>query len=145
MKLVSLENLSKYNELLNQKTVKTVNSIKPDSNGNVNISSNDTNIVGVTNNRNLGEIFYSALPRESSQVHLLDGSILTDSTELYDYLESIKDSNPDLFTTDSEFNSEVESTGKCTVGLGWIQLVYCCTVLSHFVRILACLHADWKR
>ena len=35
MKLVSLENLSKYNELLNQKTVKSVNSIKPDSNGNV--------------------------------------------------------------------------------------------------------------
>ena len=73
-----------------------------------------TNIVGVTDNRNLGEIFYSALPLESSQVHLLDGSVLTDATELYDYLESIKDSHPDLFTTDSEFNSEVESTGKCS-------------------------------
>ena len=73
-----------------------------------------TNIVGVTNNRNLGEIFYSALPLESSQVHSLDGSVLTDSSELYDYLESIKDSHPDLFTTDSEFNSEVESTGKCS-------------------------------
>ncbi len=94
--------------------VKSVNSITPDSNGNVNISSNGTNIVGVTNNRNLGEIFYSALPLESSQVHLLDGSVLTDSSELYDYLESIKDTNPDLFTTDSEFNSEVESTGKCS-------------------------------
>lgn len=35
MKLVSFENLSKYNELLNQKTVRSVNSIKPDSNGNV--------------------------------------------------------------------------------------------------------------
>ena len=35
MKLVSLENLSKYNELLSQKTVKSVNSIKPNSNGNV--------------------------------------------------------------------------------------------------------------
>lgn len=73
-----------------------------------------TNIVGVTDNRNLGEIFYSALPQTSSQVHLLDGSVLTDATELYDYLESIKDSHPDLFTTDSEFNSEVESTGKCS-------------------------------
>ena len=73
-----------------------------------------TNIVGVTDNRNLGEIFYSALPLESSQVHLLDGSVLTDATELYDYLESIKDTNPDLFTTDEEFNSEVESTGKCS-------------------------------
>ena len=37
MKLVSLENLSKYNELLSQKTVKSVNSVKPDSNGNVTI------------------------------------------------------------------------------------------------------------
>lgn len=37
MKLVSLENLSKYNELLNQKTVKSVNSVKPDSNGNIEI------------------------------------------------------------------------------------------------------------
>ena len=37
MKLVSLENLSKYNELLNQKTVKSVNSVKPDSNGNVSL------------------------------------------------------------------------------------------------------------
>ena len=35
MKLVSFENLSKYNELLNQKTVKSVNSVKPDSTGNV--------------------------------------------------------------------------------------------------------------
>lgn len=96
--------------------VKSINSVKPDENGNVDITipKPTTNIVGVTDNRNLGEIFYSALPLESSQVHLLDGSVLTDSSELYDYLESIKDSNPDLFTTDEEFNSEVESTGKCS-------------------------------
>ena len=94
--------------------VKSVNSITPDADGNVNISSNGTNIVGVTNNRNLGEIFTSSVPIESSQVHSLDGSVLTDSTELYDYLESLKDSNPNLFTTDSEFNSEVETTGKCS-------------------------------
>lgn len=35
MKLVTFENLSKYNELLSQKTVRSVNSVKPDSNGNV--------------------------------------------------------------------------------------------------------------
>lgn len=35
MKVVSLENLSKYNGLLSQKTVKSVNSVKPDSNGNI--------------------------------------------------------------------------------------------------------------
>lgn len=116
MKLVSLENITKYNELLNKKIVKSVNSVKPDESGNVDITIPKpiTNIVGVTDNRNLGEIFYSALPLESSQVHLLDGSVLTDATELYDYLESIKDSNPDLFTFDENFNSEVESTGKCS-------------------------------
>lgn len=96
--------------------VKSINSVKPDESGNVDITIPKpiTNIVGVTDNRNLGEIFYSALPQTSSQVHLLDGSVLTDATELYDYLESIKDSNPNLFTTDSEFNSEVETTGKCS-------------------------------
>lgn len=35
MKVVSLENLTKYNELLSQKTVRSVNSVKPDSDGNV--------------------------------------------------------------------------------------------------------------
>ena len=96
--------------------VKSINSVKPDESGNVDITIPKpiTNIVGVTDNRNLGEIFYSALPQTSSQVHSLDGSVLTDATELYDYLESIKDSHPDLFTTDSEFNSVVESTGKCS-------------------------------
>lgn len=37
MKLVSLENLAKYNELLNQKIVKSVNSALPDSDGNVSL------------------------------------------------------------------------------------------------------------
>ena len=72
-----------------------------------------TNIVGVTDNRILGEIFYSALPIDSSQVHLLDGAILSNVTELYDYLESIKQSNPDLFVTNEQFEAEVASTGKC--------------------------------
>ena len=42
MKLVSLENLLKYNELLNQKTVRSVNSIKPDSTGNVQLGTAQT-------------------------------------------------------------------------------------------------------
>lgn len=37
MKLITLENLAKYNELLNQKTVKSVNSALPDSDGNVSL------------------------------------------------------------------------------------------------------------
>lgn len=75
-----------------------------------------TNIVGVTDNRILGEIFYNPLPLNSetaSRVHLLDGSVLTDATELYDYLESIKETNPDLFITNEQFETEVSSTGKC--------------------------------
>jgi hypothetical protein len=35
MKLVSLENITKYNELLNKKIVKSVNSVKPDDDGNI--------------------------------------------------------------------------------------------------------------
>lgn len=37
MKLVSLENITKYNELLNKKIVKSVNSALPDSDGNVSL------------------------------------------------------------------------------------------------------------
>ena len=44
MKLISLENLTKYNELLNQKTVRSVNSVKPDSTGNVNLDSSVSGI-----------------------------------------------------------------------------------------------------
>ena len=39
MKLVSLENITKYYELLNKKIVKSVNSVKPDENGNVQLGS----------------------------------------------------------------------------------------------------------
>lgn len=75
-----------------------------------------TNIVGVTDNRILGEIFYNPLPLNSetaSRVHLLDGSVLTDATELCDYLESIKETNPDLFISNEQFETEVSSSGKC--------------------------------
>ena len=47
MKLVSFENLLKYNELLNQKTVKSVNSVKPDESGNINLRiPNVTSVIG---------------------------------------------------------------------------------------------------
>ena len=53
MKLVSFENLSKYNELLNQKTVKSVNSVKPDSTGNVNLRiPNVTSVIGLPDYEN---------------------------------------------------------------------------------------------
>ena len=60
MKLVSLENLSKYNELLNQKTVRSVNSVKPDSTGNVTLGTEkstfnkvvfDTGYFSITTNK----------------------------------------------------------------------------------------------
>lgn len=48
MKLVSFENLSKYNELLSQKTVRSVNSVKPDENGNINLRiPNVTSVIGL--------------------------------------------------------------------------------------------------
>ena len=60
MKLVSLENLSKYNELLSQKTVRSVNSVKPDSTGNVKLGTEkstfnkvvyDTGYFSITTNK----------------------------------------------------------------------------------------------
>ena len=48
MKLVSLENITKYNELLNQKIVKSVNSVKPDVNGNVSLGTEKSTFNKVT-------------------------------------------------------------------------------------------------
>ena len=48
MKLVSLENITKYNELLNQKMVKSVNSVKPDVNGNVSLGTEKSTFNKVT-------------------------------------------------------------------------------------------------
>lgn len=48
MKLVSLENITKYNELLNQKMVKSVNSVKPDVTGNVSLGTEKSTFNKVT-------------------------------------------------------------------------------------------------
>ena len=52
MKLVSLENITKYNELLNKKIVKSVNSVKPDSNGNVDITITEVDLSDVVKSVN---------------------------------------------------------------------------------------------
>ncbi len=53
MKLISLENITKYNELLNKKIVKSVNSVKPDENGNINLRiPNVTSVIGLPDYEN---------------------------------------------------------------------------------------------
>ena len=82
MKLVSLENLSKYNELLNQKTVKSVNSVKPDSNGNVDIAIPGVDLSGVVKSIN------NIQPDENGNVSLnvftTPGNIIKWETDFFD-------------------------------------------------------------
>ena len=86
MKLVSLENLSKYNELLSQKTVRSVNSIKPDSNGNVEITTSGADLTGVVKSVN------NIHPDESGNISLnvftTPGNIIKWETDYFDIAPS---------------------------------------------------------
>lgn len=66
--------------------------------------------------RHIGEIFYSTVPITDAGVHLLDGSILIDGG-VYDsfikYISSLKDSYPNLFCTEEEWQSSVSTYGVC--------------------------------
>lgn len=66
--------------------------------------------------RHIGEIFYSTVPITDAGVHLLDGSLLLDGG-IYDsfitYIASLKDTNPDIFCTESEWQSSVSTYGTC--------------------------------
>lgn len=66
--------------------------------------------------RHIGEIFYSTVPITDAGVHLLDGSILLDGG-VYDsfitYISSLKDSYPNLFCTEEEWQSSVSTYGVC--------------------------------
>lgn len=75
MKVVSLENLSKYNELLNQKTVRSVNSVKPDSNGNVTIEVGKVKTVNNIQPDENGNVVLSSESSESSESHQSTDSI----------------------------------------------------------------------
>lgn len=66
--------------------------------------------------RHIGEIFYSTVPITDAGVHLLDGSLLLDGG-IYDsfitYIASLKDTYPDIFCTESEWQSSVSTYGTC--------------------------------
>lgn len=66
--------------------------------------------------RHIGEIFYSTVPITDAGVHLLDGSLLLDGG-IYDsfitYISSLKDSYPNLFCTEEEWQSSVSTYGVC--------------------------------
>lgn len=66
--------------------------------------------------RHIGEIFYSTVPITDAGVHLLDGSLLIDGG-IYDsfitYIASLKDTYPDIFCTESEWQSSVSTYGTC--------------------------------
>lgn len=66
--------------------------------------------------RHIGEIFYSTVPITDAGVHILDGSLLLDGG-IYDsfitYIASLKDTYPDIFCTESEWQSSVSTYGTC--------------------------------
>lgn len=66
--------------------------------------------------RHIGEIFYSTVPITDAGVHILDGSLLLDGG-VYDsfitYISSLKDSYPNLFCTEEEWQSSVSTYGVC--------------------------------
>lgn len=66
--------------------------------------------------RHIGEIFYSTVPITDAGVHILDGSLLLDGG-IYDsfitYISSLKDSYPNLFCTEEEWQSSVSTYGVC--------------------------------
>lgn len=82
MKLVSLENITKYNELLNKKIVKSVNSVKPDSNGNVDITIPGADLSGVVKSVN------NIQPDENGNISLnvftTPGNIIKWETDFFD-------------------------------------------------------------
>ena len=107
MKLVSLENLSKYNELLNQKTVKSVNSVKPDSNGNVKLGTEKS-----TFNKVVYDTGYF--------------SIGTNATYKFDLTGS------DLENVSKE-NVNIRLVAKVTTAHNGFQLLHQLQKLSHFM------------
>ena len=66
--------------------------------------------------RNIGEIVTSTLPLEDAGLHLLDGALIQGSgsySAFVTYMVGLKTTYPDLFTTESLWQSEVQTTGVC--------------------------------
>lgn len=95
----------------------TVTSLSTDDVATLNNLITIVNALSSSNNatRNVGEIFYSSLPVEDSSVHLLDGSLLTRGiySNFVDYVASLVSKYPQLFCTETEWQTSVTSYGEC--------------------------------
>lgn len=66
--------------------------------------------------RNIGEIVYSSLPLTDAGLHLLDGSLILGGgiyQGFVDYIANIVSMYPDVFTTESDWQSSVTTKGVC--------------------------------
>ena len=86
MKLVSLENITKYNELLNKKIVKSVNSVKPDSNGNVDITIPEVDLSGLV--KSINNIHPDENGNISLSVFTTPGNIIKWESDYFDIAPS---------------------------------------------------------
>ena len=135
MKVVSLENITKYNELLNKKIVKSVNSMKPDSNGNVTIEAGKVKTVnGIQPDENgnialdcVQNVFVAsgkmavttqtgtqqydlATEYSSSEQSTDDSQVITVNTKTRYHSITLNTSNSSIVFANSSENSEESST-----------------------------------
>lgn len=96
-----------HSELFAQ-CVKSVNGVNADENGNVKIA----NV-----SKEIGEIFYSTIPMDNVNYHLLDGTILDGNAEeykqFYNYLLSIKPTYSSLFIAEEDYQTQLNDKGVC--------------------------------
>lgn len=71
--------------------------------------------IQTNSHRQLGEIVESATPLEDSNLEILDGQYVSamEHTLFFNYLETLKRTNPEKFCHYGEFESAVEETGEC--------------------------------
>ena len=65
--------------------------------------------------RNIGQIIQSTMPLSDAGLHLLDGSLLTSGSysAFITYMASMYVSNPELFTTEADWQASVSAYGIC--------------------------------
>ena len=65
--------------------------------------------------RNIGQIIQATMPLSDAGLHLLDGSLLTSGSysAFITYMASMYVSNPELFTTEADWQASVSAYGVC--------------------------------
>jgi hypothetical protein len=65
--------------------------------------------------RNIGQIIQATMPLSDAGLHLLDGSLLTSGSysAFITYMASMYVSNPELFTTEADWQTSVTNYGVC--------------------------------